>query len=270
MAHPWLRQRQTTAFPQHGCYRHGNTHLIELRHVVKNYINAAGIFPALRDVSLFADQGEFVAVLGKSGSGKSTLMNMIAGIDRPTSGEVLVGDTAVHTLTEEQMTVWRGLHVGVVFQFFQLLPTLTVVENVMLPMDVCNACPAREFHPRAIQLLTQVGMAPHANKLPTVISGGEQQRVAIARALANNPDIILADEPTGSLDSMTAEVVLKIFEHLVTQGTTILMVTHDNELAHRAGRIIMLADGQVVDSLTSEADNDAHAGQSLVLETTHA
>ena len=181
-------------------YRHGNDDLIELRSVIKAYQTAAGDFTALRGVNLQIDRGEFVAVVGKSGSGKSTLINMITGIDRPSSGAVLVGDTAVHTLSEGQMAVWRGKHVGVIFQFFQLLPTLTILENVMLPMDFCNSYPLRQRPERAMALLDEVDMTEHANKLPSATSGGQQQRVAIARALANDPDIIVADEPTGNLD----------------------------------------------------------------------
>jgi ABC-type lipoprotein export system ATPase subunit len=172
---------------------------------------------------------------------------MITGIDRPTSGEVLVGDTAVHTLKEGQMAVWRGRHIGVVFQFFQLLPTLTVVENVMLPMDFCHVYTMREREERAMHLLEQVEMTDHAHKLPTAVSGGQQQRVAIARALATDPPIIVADEPTGNLDSKTAESVFRLFEDLVGEGKTILMVTHDHDLAKRATRTVILSDGEVIE-----------------------
>jgi putative ABC transport system ATP-binding protein len=227
-------------------YRHGNIHLIDLRSVSKSYATAAGDFTALRQIDLLVDRGEFVAVVGKSGSGKSTLINMITGIDRPSSGEVLIGDTAVHTLSEGQMAVWRGKHVGVIFQFFQLLPTLTILENVMLPMDFCNTYPGRERASRAMQLLDEVEMTEHAGKLPSAASGGQQQRVAIARALANDPDIIVADEPTGNLDSKTADAVFQLFQRLVDEGKTILMVTHDDELAHRAGRTVTIADGLIV------------------------
>jgi putative ABC transport system ATP-binding protein len=231
---------------QAGQYRHGNDDLIELRSVIKAYQTAAGEFTALRGVNLQIDRGEFVAVVGKSGSGKSTLINMITGIDRPSSGAVLVGDTAVHTLSEGQMAVWRGKHVGVIFQFFQLLPTLTIIENVMLPMDFCNSYPLRQRPERAMALLDEVDMTEHANKLPSATSGGQQQRVAIARALANDPDIIVADEPTGNLDSRTAEAVFLLFKRLVDEGKTILMVTHDEDLAHQAGRTVTIADGHIV------------------------
>jgi putative ABC transport system ATP-binding protein len=230
-----------------GRYKHGNEHLIDVRQVVKTYQSAAGSFTALKGVDLQIDTGEFVAVIGKSGSGKSTLINMLTGIDRPTSGEVFVGDMAIHTLNEGQMAIWRGRNVGVIFQFFQLLPTLTVVENVMLPMDFCDVYPFHERHNRALQLLEQVEMVEHAAKLPTAISGGQQQRVAIARALANDPPILVADEPTGNLDSRTAEAVFTLFEGLVARGKTILIVTHDTDLAERATRTVYVVDGEIVD-----------------------
>ena len=228
-----------------GHYQHGNDHLIELREVVKNYETAAGIFSALKGVDLRVDAGEFVSVVGKSGSGKSTLINMITGIDRPTSGEVLVGDTAVHTLSEGQLAQWRGRNMGVIFQFFQLLPTLTVLENIMLPMDFCNMYASKERADRAMHLLNQVEMDEHAHKLPSATSGGQQQRVAIARALANDPPILVADEPTGNLDSKTADAIFDLFLSLVKQGKTILMVTHDTDLANRATRNIIVTDGEL-------------------------
>jgi putative ABC transport system ATP-binding protein len=240
----WLKRTKNKT--PDGAYRHGNDHLIELRQVVKTYETAAGPFLALKGVNLQLDSGEFVSIIGKSGSGKSTLINMITGIDRPTSGEVLVGDTAVHTLSEGQIAVWRGRNVGVIFQFFQLLPTLTAIENVMLPMDFCDMYPFGEREKRAMDLLEQVEMGQHAHKLPSALSGGEQQRVAIARALANDPPILVADEPTGNLDSRTAEAVLELFERLVAQGKTIVMVTHDRDLSKRASRIITIADGEIV------------------------
>lgn len=220
--------------------------LIDLRGVVKEYETAAGQFVALKGIDLSVTHGEFVAVVGKSGSGKSTLSNMITGIDRPSAGEVHVGGAAVHTLSESQIAVWRGRTVGVVFQFFQLLPTLSVIENVMLPMDFCNTYRPRERRERAIFLLGQVDMVAHADKLPTAISGGQQQRVAIARALANDPQIVVADEPTGNLDSLTADSVFHLFENLVAAGKTIFMVTHDSELARRATRTVTIADGLII------------------------
>jgi putative ABC transport system ATP-binding protein len=193
-----------------------------------------------------------VAIIGKSGSGKSTLINMITGIDRPTSGEVLIGDTAVHTLSEGQLAVWRGKHLGIIFQFFQLLPSLSIVENVMLPMDFSNMYAPHERSERAMTLLEQVEMAHQAHKLPNAVSGGQQQRVAIARALANDPPILVADEPTGNLDSKTANAVFELFEGLAAQGKTILMVTHDSDLAGRASRAIVVADGQIVSQTTTD------------------
>jgi putative ABC transport system ATP-binding protein len=240
----WLKRNKNKN--NGGRYKYGNDHLIELRNVVKTYQGAAGTFTALKKINLEIDPGEFVAVIGKSGSGKSTLINMITGIDRPTSGEVLVGDTAVHTLSEGQIAVWRGKQVGVVFQFFQLLPTLTVLENVMLPMDFCNMYSMREREDRAMDLLAEVEMTEHARKLPTAISGGQQQRVAIARAQANDPPILVADEPTGNLDSVTSESIFNLFSQLVANGKTILMVTHDMDLAQRLPRTVILVDGEMV------------------------
>jgi len=219
--------------------------LIALRGVVKAFQTTAGEFLALRGIDFIVGPGEFVAVIGKSGSGKSTLINMVAGIDHPTSGEVVVAGTAVHRLGEGPLATWRGQAVGIVFQFFQLLPTLTVVENVMLPMDFGDRWPMRERAPRALALLERVGLLQHADKLPSALSGGEQQRAAIARALANDPPIILADEPTGNLDSATADAVFDLFETLVEGGKTIVFVTHDGDLAARASRIIVLADGRI-------------------------
>ena len=227
-------------------YKHGNDHLIELRNVVKEYKTGAGVFRALKGVNLKVDSHEFVAIIGKSGSGKSTLINMITGIDRPTTGEVLVGHTAVHKLSEGQMAVWRGKHIGIIFQFFQLLPTLTILENVMLPMDFCNVYAPRERKDKAMQLLEMVDMGENAHKLPSTASGGQQQRAAIARALANDPQILVADEPTGNLDSKTANAIFDLFNNLVTNGKTILMVTHDNDLATRVTRAVIVADGEIV------------------------
>jgi len=220
--------------------------LIELRKVSKAYNVAAGKFLALKEVDMGADAGEFVAVVGKSGSGKSTLINMITGIDTPTSGEVFVAGTAVHAMDQEQLAVWRGKNVGVVFQFFQLLPTLTVAENIVLPMDFCNTFPVNERRGRAISLLEKVGIAEQADKLPSDLSGGQQQRAAIARALANNPPLIVADEPTGNLDSATSDAVMQLFANLASEGKTVLMVTHERDLTQYFTRSIELADGAIV------------------------
>ncbi len=221
-------------------------HLIEMHTVVKTYQSAAGDFTALKGIELHADAGEFIAIVGKSGSGKSTLLNILTGIDSPTSGEVLVDGTPVHALNQNQIAAWRGRTVGIVFQFFQLLPTLTVAENVMLPMDFCNMFPTRERRTRAMRLLEQVGVVDQAAKLPTALSGGQQQRVAIARAVANDPPMLIADEPTGNLDSRTAEAVFQLFAGLVQAGKTVVMVTHDPDLVRRADRVITIADGMIV------------------------
>lgn len=228
---------------------------VELMDVFKTYVTGAGEFAALKGIRLQVGAGEFVAVVGKSGSGKSTLINMITGIDYPTGGEVWVAGTPVHTLTENQIAVWRGRTVGVVFQFFQLLPTLTVLENVMLPMDFCNIYDRLERPERALKLLELVGVSEQAFKLPANLSGGQQQRVAIARSLANDPPLLVADEPTGNLDSKTATVVIDLFKELAAQGKTILMVTHDNDLAARSGRIVTVYDGQIMTTGLEEGSN---------------
>ena len=227
--------------------------LIDLRDVVKTYDSAAGSFTALKGIDLQIGAGQFVSVVGKSGSGKSTLINVITGIDRPTSGTVIVDKTPVHSLNEEQIAVWRGRTIGVIFQFFQLLPTLTAVENVMLPMDYCQVYSPAERPERAMYLLEQVDMVDYAHELPAELSGGQQQSIAIARALATDPPILTADEPTGNLDSRTAEVVFRLFEKLVDDGKTILMVTHDSDLAARAQTTLVIADGEIVDEKVNGA-----------------
>jgi ABC-type lipoprotein export system ATPase subunit len=231
----------------------GSQPIIDLRDVQKFYRTAIGDFHALKSIDLQINAGEFVGVIGKSGSGKSTLLNMITGIDRPTSGEVYVNDTAVHQLNENQMARWRGKNLGIVFQFFQLLPTISVIENIMLPMDFCRTYPMREREKRALGLLEMVELADHAYKLPTALSGGQQQRVAIARALANDPPIIIADEPTGNLDSKTAESVFALFHELVAQGKTIIIVTHDSGLAKQTHRTALITDGEIVNEYVAKA-----------------
>jgi putative ABC transport system ATP-binding protein len=220
--------------------------MVDLRRVVKIYDTPAGRFVALQGIDLMVEAGEFRSIVGKSGSGKSTLINVITGIDRPTSGQVHVDGTAVHALSEGEIAVWRGRTIGVIFQFFQLLPTLTAVENVMLPMDYGSIYVPLERPERAMDLLERVEMADRAHEMPASLSGGQQQRVAIARALANDPPLIAADEPTGNLDSRSARKVLRLFECLVDEGKTILMVTHDRDLAARAPRTLVLADGEIV------------------------
>ena len=223
----------------------GDGHLIELRDLVKVYKTPAGDFPALNGINLKVGRGEFLAVLGKSGAGKSTLINMITCIDSPTSGEVIVNGAAVHKLNEDQKARWRGENLGVVFQFFQLLPSLNLIENVTIPMDFRNTYPLGERKERALHLLEQVGIAEHAYKTPAKISGGQQQRVAIARALANDPPVVVADEPTGNLDSRTAGEIFDLFSALVDQGTTVLVVSHDKEVAKRATRMVEITDGEI-------------------------
>src|SRR5574342_1372958 len=230
-----------------------DTPMIDLREVSKNYKTAVGDYPALKGIELCICAGEFVSIIGKSGSGKSTLLNMITGIDRPTKGEVYVNGTAVHEMGENRMARWRGKNLGIVFQFFQLLPTISVIENIMLPMDFCRTYPMREREPRALALLELVDLTQHAYKLPTALSGGQQQRVAIARALANDPPIIIADEPTGNLDSRTAESIFALFHELVAKGKTIIIVTHDSGLAKRTPRTTLIADGEIVNEYVAKA-----------------
>jgi putative ABC transport system ATP-binding protein len=223
--------------------------MIDLRNIIKVYETAAGPFTALKGVDLTVQAGEFVAVVGKSGSGKSTLINMFTGIDHPTGGEVIVADTPIRHLDEGKMAEWRGRTMGIIFQFFQLLPTLTVVENVMIPMDLAGMYGLSERHDRAMYLLGQMGMTDDANKFPAVLSTGQAQRAAIARALANDPPILVADEPTGNLDTRNAEIVFELFETLAAAGKTIVMVTHDDELAQRVPRTVVIADGRIVDEV---------------------
>ncbi|WP_075062403.1 ABC transporter ATP-binding protein [Ornatilinea apprima] len=227
--------------------------IVRIRDLVKTYSSTAGDFTVLKNIHVDFYPGEFVGVIGKSGSGKSTLINMITGIDRPTQGEVYVGNVAVHSMSENEMAIWRGRNMGIVFQFFQLLPMLSLLENVMLPMDFCNMYSVPERYERAMYLLRMVEMQDHANKLPSAISGGQQQRVAIARALANDPPVIVADEPTGNLDSKTAEAVFAMFEQLIDRGKTIVMVTHDSSLAKRVTRTVLIADGEVVNEYVFRA-----------------
>ncbi|MGD8790999.1 MAG: ABC transporter ATP-binding protein [Anaerolineae bacterium] len=237
--------------------------MIDLRGITKVYQTDAGPFPALKEVDLQVWAGEFVAVVGKSGSGKSTLINMFTGIDHPTAGQVVVARTPIRQLDEGQMAEWRGRHLGIVFQFFQLLPTLTLAENIMLPMDLCRVYEPGQRRDRALYLLNQVGLAGDADKFPSSVSGGHQQRAAIARALANDPPILVADEPTGNLDSKTAEAVFGLFRSLVDGGKTILMVTHDEELAARAQRTLTLADGEFVAETMGAKSNIESNGDSL-------
>ncbi len=227
--------------------------MIDLRNVDKYYKTAVGDYRALTDVDLQINAGEFVSIIGKSGSGKTTLLNMITGIDRPSNGEVWVNGTGVHTLNENRMARWRGKNLGVVFQFFQLLPMISVIENIMLPMDFCRMYTPIERRRRGMELLELVELGDHAHKLPTALSGGQQQRVAIARALANDPPVVIADEPTGNLDSKTAESVFALFNNLVEKGKTIIIVTHDSAMAKRTHRTALIADGEIVNEYVAKA-----------------
>jgi putative ABC transport system ATP-binding protein len=220
-----------------------NKTLIELCNVTKSYPLASGSFDALRDVSIKIDSRKLVAITGKSGSGKSTLLNVITGIDRPSQGSVLINAIRVDKLSESALASWRGKNVGVVFQFFQLLPTLTILENVMLPMDFCDTHPKRERKDRALALLTRVNIKEQADKFPAALSGGQQQRVAIARALANDPPLLVADEPTGNLDSQTANSIFELFADLARSGKTVIVVTHEREFSSYFEETINLVDG---------------------------
>jgi len=223
--------------------------IIQLGRIGKSYPSAAGEFIALRDINLDIYPGEFVAITGKSGAGKTTLINMITGVDRLTIGEVFVNGVSVHNMRENRLAPWRGRNMGIIYQSFYLMPTLSLLDNVTLPMDFCGLYRGKQSTAHALDLLNQVELKDHAFKLPSAISGGQQQRVAIARALANDPPIIIADEPTGRLDSVTAEVIFQIFLALQKQGKTILMVTHDHGLAQRASRTLEIADGEIMSSV---------------------
>lgn len=223
-----------------------NGTIIDLRGLAKKYNGLAGTVMALKGIDLRVEPGEFLVVTGRSGAGKTTMVNMITGLDRSTSGEIWVDGTPVHELDAEKSASWRGRTVGVVFQTFELLPTLTVLQNVTLPMDFADRSSISERRDRGMHLLEQMEIAEHANKLPSAVSGGQQQRVAIARAMANDPPILVADEPTGSLDSVTAGAVIQVFEALLEDGKTVMLVTHDKDIASRGTRSIRLVDGEIV------------------------
>lgn len=220
--------------------------LIHLDTVSKHYMVDGQRIPVLKDVSLSINEGEFVAVVGPSGNGKSTLLNLITGIDKPSSGAVVVGGARIDRLSEDQLAGWRGKHLGIVFQFFQMLPGLSLLQNVLLPMALAGVIPASQRRERARALLAEVGLAEQAHKLPAMVSGGQQQRAAIARALANDPPVIVADEPTGNLDARTSEEVFTMFLKLLDRRRTLIMVTHNHEMAARAGRCIDVVNGQIV------------------------
>jgi putative ABC transport system ATP-binding protein len=231
-----------------------NGKIIDLRQVYKAYDTDAGSVMVLKDINLQVKAGEFLSIVGPSGSGKSTLLNMITGIDAPTDGEINVAGHEIHGLNENDLARWRGRQVGVVFQFFQLLPTLTVLENVILPMDFCSVYARSEREGRAMHWLERVGIPEQAHKLPSTLSGGQQQRAAIARALANDPPLVVADEPTGNLDSKTAREVFDLFDALDSEGKTMVVVTHDKALSERAERILHLLDGRI------QRDEDVNGG----------
>lgn len=222
---------------------------MQVRDVIKRFPVGDGEVTVLRGISLDIAPGEFVALVGPSGNGKSTLLNMITGIDHPSEGEVIVTGQSVHTMTENELAIWRGEHLGIIFQFFQLLPALSLVKNVMLPMDLVKKIPRRERQERALALLDMVGLADQAQKLPSQVSGGQQQRAAIARALANDPPLLVADEPTGNLDSVTSEDIFQLFLSLVARGKTVVMVTHSLDLAVRGSRVVEIRDGRITNDV---------------------
>jgi len=224
---------------------------IQLSGVSKRFPLGVGEFTALRDVNLSVQPGESIAITGRSGSGKSTLLNLLTGIDRPSAGTIHVGGTPLHELSENALTAWRGRTVGIVFQFFQLLPTLSVIDNVLLAMDFVNVIPDRERHERAMQLLNRVGLQAHATKAPGALSGGELQRAAVARALANDPPLLVADEPTGNLDSRTGGMIVDLLREMVDGGRTLLLITHDLSVAARLGRMVTIADGAIESDTTA-------------------
>ena len=248
----WLRRQLPAAAQVLPDVSYGDT-AIQMRKIVKTFKTSAGDFTALRGVDMDFLPGEFVGVTGKSGSGKSTLVNMITGIDRPSSGQVQVGKTFIHSLGESEMARWRGQNLGIVFQFYQLLPMLSLVENVMLPMDFANRYAPAEREKRAMELLDMVSLADFANKMPSAVSGGQQQAAAIARALANDPQYLIADEPTGNLDSRTAEHIFDLFMQLSRDGKTVIMITHDPSLADRMSRQVVISDGEIINEWVRKA-----------------
>jgi len=223
----------------------GHDLIIDVRDVVKRFPVGDTEITILKGISVQVKPGEFVSVVGPSGNGKSTLLNMITGIDRPSSGEIIVTGQPIHKLSEDQLAAWRGENVGIIFQFFQMLPALSILQNVILPMDLADKYTPQERRERAEHLLEIVGLGDQMNKLPSMVSGGQQQRAAIARALANDPPILIADEPTGNLDSRTSHDVFDLFNEVVSQGKTFLMVTHDKELAQRVPRVVEIQDGKI-------------------------
>ena len=252
----WFKGHKKANKPSRSDLAHGvKDPIIRLAGVTKNYSTAGEPMAALQDINLEIFPGEFVGIFGKSGAGKTTLVNMVTGVDHPTAGEIWVDGVPVHALDENRLAFWRGRNLGIVYQSFHLMPSLSLVNNVMLPMDFTGLFQSNRSAERALELLREVEIDEHAGKLPADISGGQQQRVAIARALANDPPVIIADEPTGRLDSATAETVFQVFLSLIQQGKTILMVTHDRSLASRVSRSLVLVDGRLQDSGESLAGN---------------
>ncbi|HEX2926597.1 MAG TPA: ABC transporter ATP-binding protein [Ruminiclostridium sp.] len=223
--------------------------VLKIKDVAKQYKTGEREFMALKEINLTVNKGEFLAVVGKSGSGKSTLLNLLGGIDKPTTGQIFINESEIGSMRENRLSLFRGKNIGFVFQFFQLMPTLTVLENVIMPMDFLRKIPADKRKERALMLLSKVGVAAYANRFPAALSGGEQQRVAIARALSNDPEIILADEPTGNLDSQTADDIFSLLESLTQEGKNVIMVTHNDELAEKCGRIIRIRDGLIIEDV---------------------
>jgi putative ABC transport system ATP-binding protein len=234
--------------------QNGQGLIVDVKDVVKNFKVGSGEVTILKGISFQVKQGEFLSIVGPSGNGKSTLLNMITGIDRPSSGEIIVTGQPVHKMSEDQLAGWRGEHVGIIFQFFQMLPALSLLQNVILPMDLAGKYKPRERRERAAHLLDIVGLQDQMDKLPSMVSGGQQQRAAIARALANDPPLLIADEPTGNLDSRTSQDVFDLFSEVVAGGKTMVMVTHDKELAHRVPRVVEILDGRIT--------RDEYIGQS--------
>lgn len=241
-----MEKRQETALDKEKSTHNGQKDFLLLKNVSKSFETTAGRFYALKNIDLTIRQGEYIAIVGKSGSGKSTLLNMITGIDHPSQGKVVINHTEVHTLDESLLAKWRGANIGIVFQFFQLIPTLSILENLLLAMDIVDIIPKGERKARTESLLEEVGILQHKNKMPAALSGGEQQRAAIARALANDPPILIADEPTGNLDAKTSQAIQAIFSRLVDNGKTVIVVTHENVNDGVYGRVISLHDGAIV------------------------
>lgn len=232
---------------------------IGLQHVTKQFVLSSGVFTALDDITIDFHSSEFTCVVGRSGSGKSTLMNMITGIDKPTSGKIVVEGQTIQDFSENERALWRGRNLGIVFQFYQLIPVLSLLENVMFPMQLLGELEQKACEERALELLSTVNLRDQAYQRPERVSGGQQQCAAIARALANNPPILIADEPTGNLGSNDAAMVLDIFMHLVDEGKTVIMVTHDNDLARNANRVIQLSDGRIIGDSSEKRKNSTKA-----------